>query len=254
MTGQKEKVVVFLPAYHAAKTVTSVYNKIPKDVVDEIILIDDASNDGIEPVAKSLGIHFSRNHRNLGYGGNLKACMRKALDMGGDILIELHPDDQYDPEAIPDAIRKMQEGYGLVSGSRFMQFGEALKHGMPLWKYIINQLSAPVCWAIFGVRLSDNHCGFRLYHRSFLEKVNFEKNDDAYLFAFQIVLQAALAGVRIAEVPVTCKYFPKVTQMGFKRSVEYGAGVMKTIGQFLIARFGYRKSAQWLYPKQMVKA
>lgn len=253
MANQNEKVAVFLPAYFAAKTLTSVYHKIPKEYVDEIILVDDASNDGIESVARGLGIrHVYANPLNLGYGGNLKVCMQKALDLGADILIELHPDDQYDPKAIPEAIRKMKEGYGLVTGSRFMRFGDALKHGMPIWKYVINQLSMPICWAVFGVRLTDNHCGFRLYHRSFLEKVNFEKNDDNFLFAFQIVLQAALAGVKIAEVPVTCRYFPNVTQMNFKKVVEYGAGVLKTIGQFLIARLGWRKTATWLYPKEFV--
>lgn len=246
------KVIVFLPAYFAAKTLTRVYHKIPKDFVNDIILVDDASNDGIEPIAKSLGIKFFSNPKNLGYGGNLKVCMRKALDLGADILIELHPDDQYDPQVIPDAIKKMQEGYGFVTGSRFVKFGDALKHGMPIWKYVINQLSGPVCWAVFGVRLSDNHCGFRLYHRSLLEKVNFEKNDDNYLFAFQIVLQAALAGIKIAEIPVTCRYFPNVTQINFKRSIEYGAGVLKTIGQFLIARLGWKKAATWLYPKEIM--
>lgn len=181
-------------------------------------------------------------------------CMQRALEAGADIIVELHPDDQYDSQAIPEAIRKMREGYGFVTGSRFTRFGDALKHGMPIWKYVINQLSGPICWAVFGVRLSDNHCGFRVYHRSFLEKVNFEKNDDDYLFAFQIVLQAVLAGIKIAEVPVTCRYFPNVTQINFKRSVKYGVGVLKTIGQFLIARFGWRRAATWLYPKELISA
>ncbi len=254
MPNPKEKVIVFLPAYFAAKTLTDVYHKIPKEYVDDIVLVDDASNDGIELVAKQLGIKFYANSKNLGYGGNLKVCMRKSLDLGADILIELHPDDQYDPLVIPEAIRKMQEGYGFVTGSRFTKFGDAIKRGMPVWKYIINQLSGPICWLVLGVRLSDNHCGFRVYHRSFLEKVNFEQNDNAYLFAFQIVLQAVLAGVRITEIPVACRYYPNVTQINLKRSFEYGIGVLKTIGQFMIARLGWRKAAAWLYPKELVLA
>ncbi|MBI4394928.1 MAG: glycosyltransferase family 2 protein, partial [Candidatus Omnitrophica bacterium] len=198
MANRNEKVFIVLPAYFAAKTLPNVYRKIPKEYIDEIILVDDASNDGIEPIAKSLGIRFFCNSQNLGYGGNLKVCFQKALDLGADIVIELHPDDQYDPGAIPDAIDQVRKGYGLVSGSRFMKFGIALKNGMPLWKYVINQLSRPLCWLALGVNLSDYHCGLRAYHRRFLEAVNFVGNDDDYLFAFQILFQAVLAKVGVS--------------------------------------------------------
>lgn len=240
MVNPKEKVVVFLPAYRAEKTLLSVYNKIPRAYVDEIVLVDDASNDGIESVASGLDLRFFSNPKNLGYGGNLKACVQKALDLGGDILIELHPDDQYDPQSIPEAIQKMREGYGLVTGSRFMKFGLALKYGMPLWKYVINQLSRPLAWLVLGVDLSDYHCGFRVYHRRFLNAVNFTDNDNDYLFAFQILFQAVLAKVGVAEIPVTCRYYPNVTQASFKKCMIYGAGVLKAMGQFLLARFGWK--------------
>ena len=252
MANQKEKVVVFLPAYFAAKTLTSVYHKIPKEFVDEIILVDDASNDGIETVAKTLGIRSYANSQNLGYGGNLKVCIQKALESGADILIELHPDDQYDPVAIPDAIRKVQEGYGLVMGSRFMRLGLALKYGMPLWKYVINQLSTPLCWFVLGVKLSDYHCGFRAYHRRFLNAVNFMENDNDYLFSFQIIFQAILAKAGVGQVPVVCRYYPNVTQINFKRCIVYGAGVLKTMGLFLLARWGLKKTG-WLYIKQALR-
>lgn len=253
MSDRTEKVIVFLPAYFAEKSLASVYRKIPKELIHEIILIDDDSRDGVEPIAKSLGIKFFRNNRNLGYGGNLKACMKKALELGGDILIELHPDDQYDPAAIPQAIQKIKDGNGLVMGSRFVTPGLALKYKMPLWKYIINRCSTPLCRFVLGVKLSDFHCGFRAYHRRFLEAVNFIDNDDDYLFSFQIIMQAVLSKTGINEIPVICHYYPNVTQINFKKCILYGLGVLRTFWFFLLARLGWKKIS-WLYPKRAVSA
>ena len=238
MTPLKEKIILFLPAYFAERTLASVYRKIPKESIDDILLVDDASEDAIELVAHSLGIRFFRNQENLGYGGNIKVCIQKSLESGADILLELHPDDQYDPAAIPAALEKMREGYDFVMGSRFLEPGSALKNKMPLWKYGINRLSTLLTNTVLGLKLTEFHCGFRVYRRRFLETVNFQRNDNDYLFSFQIIAQACAAGFKIVEVPVTCRYFPGATQIKFKKTVLYGLGVLKTLLLFILARVG----------------
>ena len=233
-----EKVVLFLPAYFAERTLTSVYNKIPKDCIDDIILVDDGSKDRIDEVAHQLGIKFYRNTQNLGYGGNLKVCIQKALNLEADILIELHPDDQYDPSAIPEALHKLRSGYDFVIGSRFLKPGSALKNSMPIWKFVINRLSTYLAKAVLGIKLTDFHSGFRVYRRQFLEKVNFQKNDNDYLFSFQIIAQASYGGFKVGEVPVVCKYFQGATQINFLRSMNYGIGALKTLLAFFLSKAG----------------
>ncbi len=252
MVNSPEKVIVFLPAYFAETTLASVYKRIPKDFVDDIVLVDDGSHDRVEDVARSLGIKFYRNDRNLGYGGNLKVCLQKALDMGGDILIELHPDNQYDPAIIPTAIEKIKSGYDFVMGSRFLKTGAISRNAMPVWKYVINRLSTVMAQAVLGVRLTDFHCGFRVYRRSLIETINFMENDNDYLFSFQIIAQAAFKGVKMGEVPVECKYTPGVTQISFKRSMEYGKGALSTLGRFLFAKWGRRKDMMFTARKTAV--
>ena len=232
------KVVVFLPAYFAEKTLESVYRKIPKHCVDDIVLVDDGSKDNIEDVAKRLGIKAYRNIKNLGYGGNLKVCLEKALDLDADILIELHPDDQYDPACIPDALAKMGQGYDFVMGSRFLRPGAATRYAMPLWKFIINRTSTLLARAVLGVRLTDFHCGFRVYRRRLVESINFRQNDNDYLFSFQIIAQASYDGVRIGEIPVVCRYVPGATQISFAKSMKYGVGALRTLFLFLLAKIG----------------
>ncbi len=235
-----------MPAYFAEKTLLSVYQKIPAGYVDEIVLVDDHSGDQIEKVAQTLNMYFYKNDRNLGYGGNLKICIQKSLALGADILIELHPDDQYDPAAIPQAIDKINEGYDFVMGSRFLDFGSALRHAMPFWKYVINRLSTLPARIILGVPLTDFHSGFRAYKRSFLEHVAYEKNDNDYLFSFQIIAQACFAHFKIGEIPVICRYFPDATQINFKKSMQYGAGALRTLATYLRAKFG--KIDRLFYP------
>ena len=238
MRDSSDKVIVFLPAYFAEKTLASVHKKIPKDCIDDIVLVDDGSKDRIQDVAKSLGIQFYRNDQNLGYGGNLKVCLQKAADLGGDILIELHPDDQYDPSAIPEALEKISQGYDFVMGSRFIRPGAARRNAMPLWKFVINRLSTLLARAVLGVKLSDFHCGFRVYRRRFLSAINFKGNDNDYLFSFQIIAQACFAGFKITEVPVECRYIPQATQINFKNSMRYGVGALRTLGAYVLAKAG----------------
>ncbi len=238
MRSHGNKVIVFLPAYFAEKTLASVHGKIPKDCIDDIVLVDDGSKDRIQDVARALGIRFYRNNQNLGYGGNLKVCLQKAADLGGDILIELHPDDQYDPAAIPGALEKISEGYDFVMGSRFIRSGAVSRNAMPLWKFAINRLSTLLARAVLGVKLSDFHCGFRVYRRRFIELVNYKGNDNDYLFSFQIIAQACFAGFKIGEVPVECRYVPEATQINFRNSMRYGAGALRTLGAYVLAKMG----------------
>src|SRR5262249_43689905 len=149
--------------------------------------------DGIDAAAASLGVHFFSNARNLGYGGNVKVCFRRALELGADILIELHPDDQYDPAVIPSPLGQLREGYDFVLGTRFRTTGAALRHAMPVWKYAINRISTLPARITLGVPLSDFHCGFRAYRRPMLEHLAWQRNADDYLFSFQIIAQARYA-------------------------------------------------------------
>ncbi len=238
MKNNNEKVVLFLPAYFAEHTLENVCQKIPKDYVDDIFLVDDASKDRIKKVAQKLGIKFYQNEKNLGYGGNLKVCIQKSLDLGADILIELHPDDQYDPSAIPEALQKLSERYDFVIGSRFTKPGTALTHSMPIWKYVINRLSTLPARIILGAKLTDFHSGFRVYRRCFLEKINFQDNDNDYLFSFQIIAQACYEGFKIGEVPVVCRYFKGATQINFRKSMNYGAGALRTLWTYVLAKLG----------------
>jgi len=238
MNTSGEKIVLFLPAYFAERTLANVYQRIPKEHLDDIILVDDGSKDQIEEIAQALGIKFYCNSQNLGYGGNLKVCIQKALDLDADILIELHPDDQYDPSAIPEALEKLKEGYDFVMGSRFSKPGSALANAMPLWKFAINRLSTYVAMAVLKVCLTDFHSGFRVYRRQVFEKVNFKDNDNDYLFSFQIIAQACYHGFKIGEVPVICRYFNKPTQINFKNSMKYGLGALKTLNAFILTKLG----------------
>lgn len=233
-----EKIVLYMPAYKAAGTLKSVYHKIPKDVIDEMFLVDDGPEDGTQAVCRELGIPYTKNESNLGYGGNVKKCLQKALAQGADIIIELHPDDQYDPAVIPAAIAKIREGNDFVLGSRFINAGDALKNGMPFWKYFINRLSSLPARLVLGYPLSDFHTGFRVYHRRFLENSAFQNNHHDYLFSFEIIAQACFGKFRIGEVPVICKYYENVTQINFKRSMVYGRDVLKTLSDYIRAKSG----------------
>lgn len=237
---QRQKVILFMPAYFAERTLRSVVQKIPPGCVDDMLVVDDHSHDGIEAVASSLGLHFFRNERNLGYGGNLKVCIQRALERGADVLVELHPDDQYDPAAIPAAIAKLDEGYDFVLGSRFTTAGSALRHAMPLWKYALNRLSTLPARLVLGVDLTEFHSGFRVYHRRLFEQVPYQVNDNDYLFSFQIIAQARYAGFRIGEVPVVCRYFPGATQISFRKTMRYGVGALRTLAAYGAAKLGRR--------------
>lgn len=240
----RERVIVVLPAYHAERTVAAVVAKIPREAVDDIILVDDCSTDRTAEVARALGLVVFRNERNLGYGGNLKVCLDTALARGATMVIEVHPDDQYDPSAIPAALAAMRRhGHDLVIGSRFTTAGLALAHGMPPWKYVSNQALSLVARLTLRAPLTEFHSGFRVYHRRLLERVNYHANAADYLFSFEIIAQACYQGMSIGEVPVTCRYYEGVTQISFRASLRYAIGMHRVLLRYVAARAGRRDAS-----------
>jgi glycosyltransferase involved in cell wall biosynthesis len=222
-----KKVVVVLPAYNAASTLEQTYREIPFELVDEVVLCDDASKDQTVEVAQGLGIrHILQHEKNKGYGGNQKTLYKKAMDLGGDIVIMLHPDYQYTPRLIPAMVSLIGDGlYEVVLGSRILGNG-ALKGGMPVYKYIANRLLTFVQNLLAGHKLSEYHTGYRAFSREVLEAIRLEENSDDFVFDNQMLSQIIYADFAIGEVTCPTKYFPEASSINFSRSVTYGLGVL----------------------------
>lgn len=233
-----KRIAVVLPAYNAAATIRRTYAEIPLDVVDDVILTDDASADNTVALAKELGIHTLRHHRNRGYGGNQKTCYRAALDRGADIVVMLHPDYQYTPKLVT-AMASMiaSDQYDVVLGSRILGRG-ALKGGMPLYKYVFNRILTFVENLLIGEKLSEYHTGYRAFSRAVLEALDLEHASDDFVFDNQMLLMALFKGFRVGEISCPTKYFPEASSINFKRSVVYGLGVLATAAQYRLARLG----------------
>lgn len=230
-----KKIVIVLPAYNAEKTLKKTVDSIPKDYVDEIILVDDCSRDETVSLSKSMGIKTFIHEKNLGYGGNQKTCYKEALKLGADIVVMVHPDFQYDPVFIPDMISPIANGYAdAVSGSRMIIDGGARKGGMPLWKYIANIALTKIANFFLGLQLSEYHSGFRAYSRKVLETMPIEKNSNNFVFDTQIITQLKSFGYKIAETPITTKYFPGASMIGFFKSVEYGTSILMVLFSYTI--------------------
>lgn len=244
-----KKVVVVLPAYNAAKTLVQTTEEIPMDVVDEIILVDDASIDQTVQIAQSLGIkHVIRHERNKGYGGNQKTCYDKALSLGADIVIMLHPDYQYTPKLIPAMASIIAGGiYPVVIASRILG-KSALRGRMPRYKYLFNRILTLAQNILMNEKLSEYHSGYRAFSREVLETINYRANSDDFVFDNQMLSQILQAKFQIAEVTCPTKYFPEASSINLRRSIVYGLGVLRTsLMHFLfkhgLARFEiYRKS------------
>lgn len=237
-----KKIVVVLPAYNAEQTLEQTYNEIPLDIVDEVVLVDDASRDNTVDRAKSLGLeHVIRHEKNKGYGGNQKTCYNKALDLGADIVIMLHPDYQYTPHLIHSMAYLIANGvYPVVLGSRILGRG-AMKGGMPFYKYFSNRFLTLFQNLIIGEKLSEYHTGYRAFSSEVLRKINFEANSDDFVFDNQMLSQIFYAGYEIAEITCPTKYFKEASSINFRRSVKYGLGVLSvSIGHFL-QKFGLVK-------------
>ena len=234
----KKKVVVVMPAYNAAKTLKKTYDEVPRDVVDEVILVDDASRDGTAKLAKGLKIHTLVHPRNRGYGGNQKTCYAEALKRKADIIIMLHPDYQYTPKLIPAMANMLACGeYDVVLGSRILG-GQALKGGMPFYKYLSNRFLTFAQNVLMGAKLSEYHTGYRAFTRRVLQAIPMEKNSDDFVFDNQMLSQIHYLGFRVAEVTCPAKYFPEASSINFIRSSQYGLGCLWTALQFRLSKMG----------------
>ncbi|HIA35926.1 MAG TPA: glycosyltransferase family 2 protein [Flavobacteriales bacterium] len=236
---QNQKVVVVLPAYNAAQTLKKTYNEIPFDLVDEVVLVDDASSDETVALGRSLGIeHIIKHEANKGYGGNQKSCYNKALELNADIIIMLHPDYQYTPLLIPSMANIIaQDLYPVVLGSRILGMG-ALKGGMPIYKYIANRFLTLFQNILINAKLSEYHTGYRAYSAEVLNKINYEANSDDFVFDNQVLSQIIYAGYEIGEVTCPTKYFEDASSINFSRSMKYGLGVISTSCCHLLQRMG----------------
>jgi glycosyltransferase involved in cell wall biosynthesis len=239
---KEKKVIVVMPAYKAALTLEKTYQEIPFDLVDEVILVDDASPDNTVEVAQKLGIkHVIRHDKNKGYGGNQKTCYQKALSLNGDIVIMLHPDYQYTPLLLTAIISIIGNGlYPVVFASRILGKG-ALKGGMPMYKYIANRLLTLTQNTLMNQKLSEYHTGYRAYSAEVLRAIPFDKCDDDFVFDNEIVAQVFWKGFEVGEVTCPTKYFDEASSINFSRSVKYGLGVLRVSLRYFFAKIGLAK-------------
>lgn len=238
-----KKVVVVLPAYNAAKTLEQTIAEVPMDLVDELILCDDASKDNTAELARQLGIHHVIVHeKNKGYGGNQKSLYTKSLEIGADIVIMLHPDYQYTPKLIPSMVNIIgEELYPVVLGSRILGKG-ARKGGMPWWKYLANRFLTFSQNLLVGYKLSEYHTGYRAFSRQVLETINFQENSDDFVFDNEMLSQIIYGGFDIAEVTCPTKYFEEASSINLRRSIKYGFGVLGVSWKHFFNRIGIAKS------------
>lgn len=233
-----KKIVVVMPAYNAEKTLEITYNDIPFDIVDDVILVDDASRDRTSEISRKMGIHTIVHKKNLGYGGNQKTCYRAALDLGADIVIMVHPDYQYSPRLIPAMASMIAYGeFDAVLASRILGTG-ALKGGMPLYKFISNRFLTLLENLFLGEKLSEYHTGYRAFSRDVLERLPLDRNSNDFVFDNQMVAQIIWFGYRLGELTCPTKYFEDASSINFRRSVIYGLGVLKTSLQFRLHKWG----------------
>jgi glycosyltransferase involved in cell wall biosynthesis len=238
-----KRLMVVMPAFRAARTLEATWSGLPHDIVDKVLLVDDASHDETAEIARGLGIEVLLHETNQGYGANQKTCYRAALKDGADIIVMVHPDYQYEPR-LATAMAAMIESeiYDIVIGSRITG-GGALRGGMPLWKYIANRGLTAFQNLLLGAKLSEYHSGYRAYSRQVLEKLNWQNNSDDFVFDNQFLVQGIIAGCRMGEISVPTRYFDDASSINFKRSVKYGLGVLSTSIIGFLQRLGLYQSA-----------
>ncbi len=237
---KKPKVIGVILAYNVARMLPRAIERIPRGVLDDLIVMDDGSKDGTFEVAKKLGLKVFRHVPNRGYGGNLKAGLKKALEMGADYIVEIHGDGaQFNPISIKYAMPFMNEGEAqLILGSRFKEKGKALENGMPLIRFVANRFLSFFDRLVLGLPLTEFHTGFRIYGRKLLEKVPYDANINDYLFSFQIIAQAAYYRIPVREVPVEADYKAEHTSHSIKGASWYAIRTFGVLTQFILARMG----------------
>lgn len=228
------KVVIVLPAFNAEKTLLRTLAEIPNIYKQNIILVDDGSNDDTVKIAKNAGLVVFRHEENRGYGANQKTCYKQALMIGADIVVMIHPDHQYDGSVIPALIQPIIDGKAeAVFGSRMLG-GKPLEGGMPWWKYNANIFLTALANIVFRRYLTEIHSGFRAYSRKYLETVRFEKNSNDFIFDTQIIAQGMANDLFFEEIPITTRYFREASTINFLRSVQYGLGIIWTLFLFFL--------------------
>lgn len=237
-----QKIIVVMPAYNAARTLAKTVAEIPRDIVDEILLVDDASNDETVDLANALDIKVFRHEQNYGYGRNQKTCYREALKRGADIVVMVHPDYQYSPNLIVPMAGMIAYGeYDAVMGSRILGKG-ALVGGMPVYKYIANRFLTLAQNILISQKLSEYHTGFRAFRREVIENLPLEENSDDFVFDNQMISQAVYFGYRVGEISCPTRYFEEASSINFSRSVRYGFGVLETSLKFRLHKMNIKKS------------
>jgi glycosyltransferase involved in cell wall biosynthesis len=240
------KVIVTMPAWNAARTLERTFEAIPRDWVDEVILVDDKSSDDTVEVARKLPLHVIWHPHNVGYGGNQKTCYLEALQRGADAVVMLHPDGQYEPTLIPDLVAPILNGQAdLVLGSRFAEPGAALAGGMPRWKYVVNRALTTFENRVLGTRLTEMHTGYRAYSRKLLLDVPFLRNALDFSFDTEMLLQASYMGFRIEEVPARSRYFEDASSVDFRQGVVYGVKTLAACGRLMLHRGGLLRSRKF---------
>ena len=231
-----------MPAFNAARTLEFTVRDLPGGCVDDVVLVDDHSQDATVDVAHGLGLHTVVHPVRRGYGGNQKTCYREALARGADICVMVHPDHQYDPRTIPELVGPLlADECDAVFGSRILG-GRALEGGMPRWKYVANRALTAAANVAFGVGLTEYHSGLRAYHRRYLDAVNLSANSDDFVFDAEIIAQGVARRLRIREIPIATRYFPEASQIGLAPSIRYGSSFLLVLARYLLHRSGIRRS------------
>ena len=238
-----KRLMVVMPAFRAARTLEATWQGLPHDIVDKVLLVDDASHDETSEIARGLGMDVLIHETNQGYGANQKTCYEAALKDGADIIVMVHPDYQYEPRLVTAMAAMIEsEIYDIVLGSRITG-GGALKGGMPLWKYIANRALTAFQNLLIGAKLSEYHTGYRAYSRQVLQELNWQNNSDDFIFDNQFLVQGVIAGFRMGEISVPTRYFDEASSINFRRSVQYGIGVLSTSVIGLMSRLGVYRSS-----------
>jgi glycosyltransferase involved in cell wall biosynthesis len=244
---QGAKIAVVMPARNAALTLQRTFDAIPRDLVDDVILVDDKSTDDTVAVARELPLHVVWHPHNVGYGGNQKTCYLEALQRGADVVVMLHPDGQYEPTLIPRLVEPILRGEAdLVLGSRFAEPGLARSGGMPLYKYVANRALTGVENRILGLQLSEMHTGYRAYSRRLLLTVPFLRNATDFSFDSELIMQAVHFGLPITEVPARSRYFDDASSTSFRQASVYGVKTLVAAARFLLHRAGILRSRKFL--------
>lgn len=241
-----KKIIVVMPAYNAENTLEKTYSEIPFEIVDDVILVDDASRDRTPELSRRMGIHTIIHEKNLGYGGNQKSCYRAALNLGADIVIMVHPDYQYTPKLVPAMASMIAYGeFDAVLASRILGTN-AIKGGMPIYKYVANRFLTLFENLMLGYKLSEYHTGYRAFTREILQRLPLDQNSNDFVFDNQMLAQIVWFGYRIGELTCPTRYFEDASSINFRRGVTYGLGVLKTSLYFRLHKWGLHSSSIFL--------